>query len=656
MSKLNVNDELFDVDLQEVTMVVTQSKVAKGRVRVLVLKDDSEKLLKLEDVRALIANDSIRIVKPGAPKISPTRQAAPGLHQANEHALEIAREVCERADRDSVSICAAYEAVKKKREMAGGTLPSRATVYRYVKARKKGLAPFHGAANKGNREPRHTEQVIDLIVEVAEEQFLKTESRWSIRHVTKLSNLQAQDRGLLTSKQSISRKFVNKVIFERLTTDADYDRMDPRTRTAQKAVAKNRIRVDGILQRVEQDTLHLPWRVRTPAGDSLNIFLVHAVDCATSTPVGWHLVIGSPSESDGLRCLESVLFSKKEKFAALGLDISIDLYGLPGVLVLDNGPEGRGERFRRAASLGMAIQYCKSRHPHHKPHIERLNRSLKEALETLPGCTRFDGVDGMRDPAELEDLPMTLQELERWIVRWYYEVWANTVLDRLVRSMFSDDRELGGTPRARYENITNRDEYAIPLPPNKNGWQFAKYEHVQRTLARTTGITYENNHFRGPNLDVALARFGEREATILVDPDDFRTVLVVDGDELIELVNIDVGPTTPAHSFAEAKRMVEEAKKLAGAGGDAAVRQFYRDLYDRSTYVSTDKDRGVRQSAAQKSKEVTTRAKAQAAAARAGSKPLKAAGAETAAGDSNWSLKEEVGALPVRSRLTGAAT
>ena len=31
MSKLNVNDELFDVDLQEVTMVVTQSKVAKGR-------------------------------------------------------------------------------------------------------------------------------------------------------------------------------------------------------------------------------------------------------------------------------------------------------------------------------------------------------------------------------------------------------------------------------------------------------------------------------------------------------------------------------------------------------------------------------------------------------------------------------------------------
>jgi hypothetical protein len=39
--------------------------------------------------------------------------------------------------------------------------------------------------------------------------------------------------------------------------------------------------------------------------------------------------------------------------------------------------------------------HCKSRHAHGKPFIERLNRSLKEALETLPGCTRLDAVDGI---------------------------------------------------------------------------------------------------------------------------------------------------------------------------------------------------------------------------------------------------------------------
>lgn len=654
MSTLKSNDELFDVDLQEVTMLVTNPKVGKGRVRVLMLKDDTEKVLKHDDIRALVAAGSMRVMTPGAPKVHPTRQTTPGLHAANALALKIASEVAEHARRRGVSTCAAYEAVKKKRQSEGGIFPSRATVYRYVTAQKKGLPPLHGAANKGNRKPRHTDDVVELIVNVAEAQFLQTESRWSVRRVTELCNIEAQEQGLLTAKQPISRKFVNKVIFENLTTDADYDRMDHRTRAAQKAIAKNRIQVNGVLQRVEQDTVHLPWRVRTAAGDAVNISLVHAIDCSTSVPVGWHFVIGAPRESDGLRCLESVMFSKKDRFAALGLDIALDLYGQPAVLVLDNGPEGKGERFRRAASLGIAIKYCKSRHPHHKPHIERLNRSLKEALETLPGCTRFDGVDGQRDPQELNDLPMTLEELERWVVRWYYEVWANTVLQRLIRSMFSDDRDLGGTPLARHDNIVKRDEYAIPLPPNKNVWQFAMYEHVERTLARTTGITYDNFHFRGPNLDVAIARFGERKVTVLVDPEDFRTVQVLDGDELIELVNIDVTATTPAHSFAEANSMVREATERAGSSGAAAVRKFQKELFERSVQSPVLSESTGKRSAAQRSREVSTRAKAQAAVARASEKPLKTTQQEERA-DSMEIGSGEVSALPVRNRVTGVA-
>src|SRR5690606_21177331 len=201
-------------------------------------------------------------------------------------------------------------------------------------------------------------------------------------------------------------------------------RMDPKQVPASKSVARTRIMVQAPFDRVEQDAVHLPFVIDTPEGPFSNVYLVHAIDCCTSMPLGRRLVIGSPAQSDGLRCIESILFSKKTAFERLGLKPSFDVFGTPHQLVLDNGPETRGERMRKLPALGIDIKHCKARHPHEKPFIERLNRSLKEALETLPGCTRLDGKDGQRDPGRLGEGCMTAMELERWIGGGYYEGWA----------------------------------------------------------------------------------------------------------------------------------------------------------------------------------------------------------------------------------------
>jgi hypothetical protein len=65
----------------------------------------------------------------------------------------------------------------------------------------------------------------------------------------------------------------------------------------------------------------------------------------------------------------------------------------------------------------MDVKHCKAKEAQGKPFIERLNRSLKEALQRLPG-TRYEGKDGMRDPEALGDELMTIDALEKWIVRW----------------------------------------------------------------------------------------------------------------------------------------------------------------------------------------------------------------------------------------------
>lgn len=652
---IHIGDELFDVGQQKTTMLVTSTALPHARIRVLYLEDDVERVLKLEDISRLVGSGALNIERRKKLLVSPAMQADPILDKATAKAMSVTAEVRAYCNRYQVSACAAYTFISDKHkhtcgEGAGSRFPSRATVYRYLKAERSGQPLLCGNQNKGNRMPRYGDEVVALIVSLAEDQFLQPESRWNIRAITKAVNLRARDEGLIEGVE-ISRKFVAKVVFQNLSTDAELERMDPRLRAAQKSIAKGCIRVSGVLQRVEQDALHLPWRVRTPAGDTTNVWLVHAICCGTSMPVGWHLVVGAPNASSGLQCVESILFSKKEKFAALGLDIDIDVFGSPLAIVFDNGAEARNDRMTNVTRIRIDPQYCKSRHPQHKPFIERLNRSLKEALQTLPGCTRFDEMDGKRNPDELNDLPMSLLDLERWIVRWYYTVWANTPLDRLVRSNFFDDREFGATPKARYAAM-NRDGYAMPLPPNRDQWLLTKYEHHERALARTTGITYESFSFRGPDLPGLIARHGERPVQVLVDPDDYRTVQVVDGKRLVTLVNIACDERTPAYSYAEMKASNKGVKASAMASAAQEVDAFNRDLYAASSEKSPKQVRAQKPSARVLSSQVATDTKNRAATQRARENPLPKNATRAPGGDISLGA---IGALTVVSRKTGVA-
>lgn len=94
--------------------------------------------------------------------------------------------------------------------------------------------------------------------------------------------------------RKLSREYVQKVIREGLTTDVLGARMPGEQRIAARAIAKERIRVGAPLQKVEQDALHLPFVVQTPHGISREVYLVHALDCAHSIPLGWKIVIGYP--------------------------------------------------------------------------------------------------------------------------------------------------------------------------------------------------------------------------------------------------------------------------------------------------------------------------------------------------------------------------
>jgi putative transposase len=461
---------------------------------------------------------------------------------------------------------------------------------------------------------------------------------------------------LIAPTATISHSFISKTIFENISADPDLDRMDPRLAKSAKAIAANRIRVTFPFERVEQDGLHLPMVVSTPHGTSSDVWLVHAIDCGTGMPLGHHLCIGAPSATEGLLCAESVLYSKKPLFARLGLDIDIDPHGTPHLYVFDNGAEAKNERMHKLVRLGMDVMHCRSHEGNGKPFIERHNRSLKEELEVLGGSTRKDGKDGVRDPVALGETLMTLEDLERWIVRWKYEHWANRVLKRHLRSDFLDTQRLGATPNSRWQSMCGELAFAMPVSPSLSDWRRVRFEHHERALNRKTGVSYEGFNYKGPNLPHLIALFGEQLVEVLVDPDDYRQIFVEVGGDLppISLTEEFVDESSPAHNLARAKELFRQREGDKDLAGPPAREKFEWDVAVAGA-AAQGAASARRKSKAQKNREVKTKAKDSQAVQRAVAQPL--AAAATAVGDelrrpANIDF-DAVDALPVRSRRSG---
>lgn len=655
---LMLNDALREPGKDEALWQVVDATPRDGWIKLFNFHTHQEEYQSLSDINDALVNGRLALHRPSAPRVSVAAHNDPKLDESLQTALAHVRLIENFQRKYHVSLARAYAMAKEDAALTQPDMSfvSRATMYRYVQAKQNGLPLLRGDKNKGNRNPRYDERIYDLVVSAANSLFLKPGSRWSLSDLVRYINDQAQAQGWLQQGRRLSREFVRRCIYDNASVDPEIDRMDPKLVAAAKSIARNRIVATTPFERVEQDAVHLPFVVRTAHGDTSNVYLVHAVDCCTGMPVGWHLVIGSPAESDGLRCVESILFSKKTLFQKLRLEVQIDVFGTPHQLIFDNGPEARGERMHRLVRLGIDVMHCKSRHAHGKPFIERLNRSLKEALQTLPGCTRMDGKDGQRDPIKQGDPLMGPEELEQWIVRWYYESWAHTSLKRHLRTDFHDAVKLGHTPAMRWRKMTEELAYALPLPPSLVDWHMTLYEHEIRTLSRKTGITCRGFNYRGDNLPYLLERYGETHLKVLINPDDYRQIFVDEGDgrPLVVLTEEFVDDSTPAYSFSQMQEALQ--RQRAQVTEESTQSRFRQDVQLRAVQTSSKPAR-KKQSRAEKNRAVAEAVKQSTALHRAATNPLSNhSTVTTTSSPLTVAVKlslDDVPALPVLSRVSG---
>ncbi|MFM0221670.1 transposase [Paraburkholderia dipogonis] len=652
MSDLRAGDTLALPGKPDSFFEVLDSRLHAGSIQLFDAEKREARYVEYDDVRARISDGSLVLHRKGMPRVSIAAQYDNvELHSRVSVLNDTLRRINAIRDQRGLSFNAALllarEAylIENEDKPLVRPFPSRATLYRAHTNQLLGLPVLKGDKNKGNADARYSEELVEFVHEVIQERFLVTESKWTILDLTEYINREARRRLLHVVGHAISRKFVRARIND-LTVDAEYDRMDPLNRVAGKSFAKNRIRAPFPFARIEQDAVHLPFVVITPHGIARTIYLVLAIDVCTGYPVGWRLVIGSPREMDSLLCLEMYLTpAKAARFAELGIAHALNVYGTAVQVIFDNGSETKGGRIVRLQRLGMDVKHCKAKEAQGKPFIERLNKSLKQALQRLSGCTRFEGKDGVRDPVALGDVLMTDVELEKWIVRWLYEDWVNSPLDRLRWDELLVDSVKGKTPLERLSYQTEELGQPITLPPPRREWMAALFEHKKCVLSAKTGISLEHGfRYRGEAMSYLLAKYGDHaQLHIVYNPDDFRQAYVYEGDDfpLVTLTHEHVRPDTPAWTFAEAK-----ARFDAGMDDwtvpDEKV-QFERDMDEAVTGNRIGSKRKTR-SKREENNETVRRAKDSSAVQRAIDRPLSAAAPFGPAPSTNPSLP--AGSLP----------
>lgn len=674
ISTLHSGDRLTQPNKSESYWEVITGAIHAGTIEIFDSEKRSARYVDESKIRAGISAGTLILQRKGMPRVGIAVQYEnPALHARVRQLQEVLRYIesiqkqLECSFEKAMSVARKDYAREHANNASASTFPSRATLYRAHKNQLLGLPVLKGDRNKGNSTPRYDNDLVDFILSIIRDRYLVTESTWTVVDLTGYINREARRRGLHDAKHAISRKFVISAI-QRLTSDAEYDRMDPLNRVAGKSFAKKRIRAGALFARIEQDAVHLPYVVQTPHGVARTVYLVLAIDVCTGYPVGWKLVIGAPREMDSLLCLEMYLTpAKAARFKELGIAHDLNIYGTPSQVIFDNGPETKGRRIMGLELLGMDVKHCKSKEAQGKPFIERLNRSLKEALQRLPGCTRFNGKDGQRDPEALGDKLLNINDLERWVVRWLYESWVNTSLERLQWDELLIDGVKGKTPLERLRYLTEEMGYPIPMPPPRQAWMAALYEQKICMLSAKSGISLQHGfRYKGDAMSYLLAKYGDHAPLhVVYNPDDFRHAYVYESDDLplVTLTHEHVRADSPAWTFQEAKARLD-AGMSNWAAPDAKV-QFLQALDDAVTTKSSKakrkaKTRGKRE----ENHETERRSKDFSAVTRSLEQPLSPAVKQASAAGTNSSASkkelqvadinyDEAPEMPIVNRSTG---
>ncbi|OIQ84243.1 transposon Tn7 transposition protein TnsB [mine drainage metagenome] len=147
-------------------------------------------------------------------------------------------------------------------------------------------------------------------------------------------------------------------------------------------------------------------------------YVTFSIDVYSRVVTGMELSLEAPSAMSAGLCLSHAILPKEKWLSEdIGLpDVSWPVYGVFGILHMDNAREFRGEMLKEACrEYGIDPQFRPVKTPHYGGHIERWMGTASQKLKTLEGATFANPKERGEYDSE-ERAIMTFHDLEQWLV------------------------------------------------------------------------------------------------------------------------------------------------------------------------------------------------------------------------------------------------
>lgn len=280
-----------------------------------------------------------------------------------------------------------------------------------------------------------------------------------------------------------------------------------------------------------------------------------AIDVASRAVVGIFLAMERPNAAAVALLLTRVALPKTGWLVSLGIgDVEWPMGGVPQALHLDNAAEFKSRALRsgcREYSIGLT--YRPVRRPQFGGHVERMNRTLMQALRGLPGATV--SIQARRNkkirPPE-QTAQMTLREFEQWLA-----------LEIAHRYHHSEHRGLmGATPASAWRTLTAAHAVqSLSSDPSKQLRFLIQFLPIATRTIQGDGLTIFYLRYWHPIF--AAWRETHHRVTVRYHPEDLSRVFVsADGKTHVEATFADL--RRPRISLWE-QRLARKLLKSAGA-------------------------------------------------------------------------------------------
>ncbi len=412
-------------------------------------------------------------------------------------------------------------------ELGDSNPPAPVTIYRWRIALEaahgdvRALLPAY--TRRGNRRRRMCPEILAVIERVIQERYLSparpttkvvhdgvgAEIRRMNAH--RLPGEQLVAPTLRTIQREIKRLDKYEVVSARIGKRAADILFRPTGRGAE---------AQRPLHRVEMD--HTPLNIIV-VDEELGLplgrpWITSAVDVFSRMPVGIHVGFEPPSWQTVMSCLREAIRPKtdlKDRYPSISNPWPC--YGVPEVLVVDNGMEFHSESLELAClQLGIDIQYSPRRCPWYKGKIERHFRTLDtDFIRGTPGYT-FPSPADRGDYNPVKEALLPLGALKEALYKWIVDVYAQDT-----------HRGLQGVPAVRWRQ--GEAEYGVRLPASAQDLNITLSSTTNRSVF-TYGVELWNLRFNSAELGALRQRLGPKAVKVVVryDRSDLSSIYAID--------------------------------------------------------------------------------------------------------------------------------